>query len=68
MLSRLQHWEAVLVEHNLAIAREIGVQNYGALVTSVRKALNWNNGSSGLREVERSLHGHLSPWRCSKNV
>lgn len=57
MLSRLQCWEAVLVEPSLAIAGGIGVQNYGALVTSVRRALNLNNGRSGLREVEGSLHG-----------
>lgn len=57
MLSRLQHWEAVLVEPSLAIAGSTGVQNCGVLVTFVRKALNWNNGRSGLREVERSLHG-----------
>lgn len=57
MLSRLQQWEAVLVEPSLAIAGGIGVQNCGALVTSVRKALNWNNGRSGLKQVERSLQG-----------
>lgn len=57
MLSKLQHWEVFLVEPSLAIAVGIGVQNYGALVTSVRKTFNWNNRRSGLREVERSLYG-----------
>lgn len=49
MLSRLQHWEVVLVEPSLDIARRTGIQNYGPLTTSVRRALNWNNGMFGLR-------------------